>query len=102
VLGAVRELELTLAELGTPVDPALTLVERGEALRRSLSLDARNLYARASLARYSARAPSARTSDWAWKESARLRRAACRGAGRRQRILAALRPGVGRATLNGR
>jgi transglutaminase-like putative cysteine protease len=75
LLGAIGELEAALLDLGLAPDPALTPAQRGEVLLRA-GLDARDLYRLGADARYAVQPPSPEAAAWAWREAARLRRAA--------------------------
>lgn len=100
VLGALQELESTLADLGMTPDPALTASERGDALRASSGLDASELYRRAADARFARRPPPPDAAAWCWRESRRLRRGARRAASPRARWAAPFRVrSLRRATL---
>jgi hypothetical protein len=92
VLGALSELESTLAELGHAPEPSSSPTERAEALARTLRVDAGALYARAREARYGPGPVRPGQAAQAWRESARARREARRRCSRRRRITAALMP----------
>jgi hypothetical protein len=101
VLGALSELESTLAELGHAPEPSASPTERAETLARTLRVDAGALYARASAARYGSGPVRSGQAAQAWRESARARREARRRCSRRRRIAAALAP-PGRHERDGR
>lgn len=74
VLGAARELESLLVDLGAPPDPAATPVERATTARRDLGIDAARIYGLASEARYSPVAPAPGAGQEAWDELETARR----------------------------
>jgi len=87
VLGAARELESWLIDLGVPADPAATPSERAATARRALGIDTGGIYGLASDARFSGRDPARGAGAQAWREL----RAAQRSLNRRARVGAALR-----------
>lgn len=87
VLGAARELESWLTDLGVPPDPTATPSERVAATRRSLGIDTATIYGLASDARFSGHDPAPGAGATAWREL----RTVQRGLGRRARLGAALR-----------
>ena len=87
VLGAAREFESFLADLGYPSDPAATPAERTQASWRELGIDAAAIYGLASAARFDPSVPHAGSGDAAWRAFA----AARRGIGWRRRARAGLR-----------
>lgn len=101
VIGAVRELESTLADLGMAPHPALTSSERGESLRAAMGLDAGELYRRAAEARFASRPPARDVANWCWRESSRLRRDARRRVSPGSRLASRFRvTSLRRATLS--
>lgn len=87
VLGAARELESWLVDLGVPTDPAATPAERVATIRTALGIDTAAIYEPASAARFSGREPAIGAGTLAWREL----RAIQRSLGTRVRIGAALR-----------
>ncbi len=87
VLGAARELESWLVDLGVPTDPAATPAERVETTRRTLGIDTAGIYGSASAARFSGRQPASGAGTQAWRELRTIQR----GLGKRARVGAALR-----------
>jgi hypothetical protein len=87
VLGAARELESWLTDLGVPPDPAATPSERAAATRRSLGIDTATIYGLASDAKFSGHDPAPGAGAAAWREL----RTVQRGLGKRARLGAALR-----------
>lgn len=74
-LGAVREFEALLVDLGHPPDPAATPHERAAASWRALGLDAAPIYAAASAARFNPADPRPGLADDAWRAVTTARRA---------------------------
>ncbi len=74
VLGAAREFESLLTDLGHPIDPATTTAERAHTSWRDLGIDAAGIYGRASAARFDPSAPQPGSGDAAWRELGRVRR----------------------------
>jgi len=89
VLGAVREIESLMTDLGRPPDPTATGQERSAAARRDLGIDAERIYRLAGAARFGDGQPSARAAREAWDDVRRARRSLPL----RTRIAADLRPG---------
>ena len=87
VLGAAREFESFLLDLGYPPDPATTTAERIRASWRELGIDAAAIYGLASAARFDPSVPRVGSGDAAWRAFA----AARRGIGWRRRARAGLR-----------
>jgi transglutaminase-like putative cysteine protease len=74
VLGAAREFESLLLDLGHPTDPAATTAERAHASWRELGIDAAAIYGLASVARFDPSQPRAGSGDQAWRELRQARR----------------------------
>ncbi len=74
VLGAVRELESWLVDLGVPIDPSATPTERVAQTRRALGIDAEHMYGLATDARFSATQLPDGSADQAWQELRRVKR----------------------------
>ena len=74
VLGAAREFESLLLDLGHPTDPAATSAERAHASWRALGIDAAAIYGLASAARFDPSQPRAGSGDQAWRELGQARR----------------------------
>jgi transglutaminase-like putative cysteine protease len=87
VLGAAREFESWLVDLGHPADPAATPAERVHASWRALGIDAKQIYGLASAARFDPTEPPRGSGDAAW----RALRTARRSVGWRRRARAFLR-----------
>lgn len=87
VLGAARELESLLLDLGHPPDPAATTVERARTSWRELGIDAAAIYGLASAARFDPSAPRIGSGDEAWRAFGAARRVI----GWRRRVRAGLR-----------
>ena len=87
VLGAARELESLLLDLGHPPDPAATAVERARTSWRELGIDAAAIYGLASAARFDPSAPRIGSGDEAWRAFGAARRVI----GWRRRVRAGLR-----------
>jgi hypothetical protein len=87
VLGAAREFESLLLDLGHPIDPASTTVERARVSWRELGIDAAAIYGLASAARFDPSQPRVGSGDQAWRELGQARRAI----GWRRRLRASLR-----------
>ena len=68
VLGAAREFESLLLDLGHPIDPASTTAERARASWRELGIDAAAIYGLASAARFDPSQPRVGSGDQAWRE----------------------------------
>ena len=87
VLGAAREWESFLVDLGSPSDPAATPAERSASVWRALGVDAGQIYGPASAARFSPSQPPRGTAAQTWNAVA----AAKATVGWRRRALAGLR-----------
>ncbi len=87
VLGAAREFESLLLDLGYPIDPAATTAERAQASWRELGIDAATIYGPASAARFDPSQPRAGSGDQAWRALGQARRTI----GWRRRVRAGLR-----------
>ncbi len=74
ILGAAREFESLLVDLGASPDPTATPLERATWVRRDLGIDAARIYGLASEARYSPVAPKAGAGQEAWDELDQARR----------------------------
>jgi hypothetical protein len=74
VLGAAREFESLLLDLGHPADPAATTAERAHASWREHGIDAGAIYGLASAARFDPSQPRAGSGDQAWRELGQARR----------------------------
>ena len=74
VLGAARELESLLEDVGWPLDPALSATERARVVWRDLGIDAEGIYGLATAARFAPSRPSPGSGRAAWAELARIRR----------------------------
>ncbi len=88
VLGAVRELESLMTDLGRPPDPAASGRERSAVARRDLGIDAERIYRLAGAARFGVDQPGSRAAREAWDDVRRARR----GLPLRTRLAADLRP----------
>jgi len=75
VLGALRELEGRAADLGVPLAPAQSPLERCAGLRERLGIDAERLYRLALAARFGPSPPVAGAARAAWAELRGLERA---------------------------
>ncbi len=75
VLGAAREIESLMADLGAPPDDSATAVERASAARRDLGIDAERIYRLATGARFAPGEPAAQDADTAWDDVDAIRRA---------------------------
>ena len=87
VIGAARELESLLVDLGHPPDPSATTAERARASWRELGIDAAAVYGLASSARFDPSPPPVGSGDQAWRALTTARRAI----GWRKRVRAGLR-----------
>lgn len=87
VIGAARELESLLVDLGHPPDPSATTAERARTGWRDLGIDAAAVYGLASSARFDPSPPPAGAGDEAWRALRTVRRAI----GWRKRVRAGLR-----------
>lgn len=74
VLGAVREIESFMTDLGRPPDPASTGRERSAVARHDLGIDAERIYRLAGAARFGTSPPSARAAGDAWADVRAARR----------------------------
>lgn len=86
-LGAAREFESLLVDLGHPPDPSATTAERAHASWRELGIDAAAIYGLASAARFDPQSPREGSGDEAWRALGRARRTV----GWRRRLRASLR-----------
>lgn len=87
VLGAARELEAFLTDLGRAPEVSATAVERADDLSRRLGIDARRIYGLANQARFAGAPPAPGSGAEAWSEFARVRRRV----GWKHRVRAAVR-----------
>ncbi len=87
VLGAARELESVLLDLGHTVNPAASTTERTERVWRELGIETGDIYGMAAEARYAPHTPPSGTGARAWAQLAMVRRSL----GWRRRATAGLR-----------
>ncbi len=87
VLGAARELESLLLDLGHPPDPSATTTERADTSWRELGIDAAAIYGLASAARFDPSPTRTGSGDEAWRALGAARRTI----GWRRRLGAGLR-----------
>jgi hypothetical protein len=88
VLGAARELESWLMDVGVSVDPTATPLERADHVRRTLGIDASRIYGLAAQARFAPTVPERGSGSAAWQALATAKR----GVDRRTRLRAEIRP----------
>lgn len=74
VLGAVREIESLMTDLGAPPETSATAVERATAARHDLGIDAERIYRLATGARFAPGPPTADDADVAWDDVDTIRR----------------------------
>jgi protein-glutamine gamma-glutamyltransferase len=89
-VGAVHDLEASLADLGWPSDPAASAGERAALVRARTGIDPAALYRQAGRARFDPSPLPEGSAAAAWGEARRLRRAIARRASWRRRLAAAL------------